>query len=46
MKNRSESLEDKTAALYKAPEVYKGERSTQKVDMWALGIIVYELTTN
>jgi serine/threonine protein kinase len=32
--------------LYKAPEVYKDEKSsTTKVDMWAAGIILFELTT-
>ena len=32
--------------MYKAPEVYKDEKSaTTKVDMWALGIILFELTT-
>jgi serine/threonine protein kinase len=32
--------------LYKAPEIYKDEKSsTSKVDLWALGIILFELTT-
>lgn len=42
----SQTLGDRTAPLYKAPEVYKDEKSaTTKVDMWALGIILFELTT-
>jgi serine/threonine protein kinase len=28
-----------------APEVFKGEVPTTKVDMWALGIILYEMAT-
>ncbi len=28
-----------------SPEVVKGERPTYKVDMWALGILLYQLTT-
>ena len=44
--NYSQSLADRTALLYKAPEVYKDEKSsTTKVDMWAAGIILFELTT-
>ena len=42
---QSQSLADRTATLYKAPEVFKGETPTTKVDMWALGIILFELTT-
>jgi eukaryotic-like serine/threonine-protein kinase len=26
-----------------APEIFKNEPSTTKVDMWALGIILYQL---
>ena len=44
MKNSS-TLADHTAAFYKAPEVFKGEETTMKVDMWALGIILFELST-
>ncbi len=32
-----------TTKAYIAPEVVKGGASTTKVDMWALGIIFYEL---
>ncbi len=28
-----------------APEVMRGEKSTIKVDMWALGIILFQLIT-
>ena len=43
MKN-SQTLAEHTAPFYKAPQVFKGEETTIKVDMWALGIILYELT--
>lgn len=43
VENNSESLKDRTAAFYRAPEVFKGEDPTTKVDMWALGIILFEL---
>jgi serine/threonine protein kinase len=44
--NYSQSLADRTALMYKAPEVFKDEKSaTTKVDMWALGLILFELTT-
>ena len=44
--NFTSTLADRTAPFYKAPEVYKDEKSaTTKVDMWALGIILFELTT-
>ncbi len=33
--------EGKTAPPYKSPEIYMGESETIKVDLWALGIIVY-----
>lgn len=45
VENFSESLKDLTAAFYKAPEVFKGEDPTTKVDMWALGVILFELQT-
>jgi serine/threonine protein kinase len=41
----SDTLADLTATFYKAPEVFKGEDPSSKVDMWSLGIILFELTT-
>ena len=44
--NYSQTLADRTALFYKAPEVFRDEKSaTTKVDMWALGLILFELTT-
>jgi serine/threonine protein kinase len=34
-----------TSPAYIAPEVIKNEPTTKKVDMWALGIILYQLVT-
>ena len=31
--------------VYMAPEIYNGEKYTNKVDIWALGCIIYELCT-
>lgn len=31
---------------YMAPEVYMRERQTEKVDIWALGILIFEMTHN
>ena len=31
--------------VYTAPEIYNGEKYTNKVDIWALGCIIYELCT-
>ena len=31
--------------LYMAPEIFKGQKYNNKVDMWALGCIIYELCT-
>jgi serine/threonine protein kinase len=46
LENYSQTLADRTALFYKAPEVFKDEKSaTPKVDMWALGLILFELTT-
>ena len=44
--NKSQTLADLTAKFYKAPEVFKDSKlSSTKVDMWALGIILFELVT-
>jgi serine/threonine protein kinase len=42
---QSQTLANLTAKFYKAPEVFKEQSPTTKVDMWALGIILFELTT-
>ncbi len=34
-----------TSPAYIAPEVMCGELTTSKVDMWALGIILYQLVS-
>ena len=39
------TLADLTPYEYKAPEVFRGLDPTLKVDMWGLGIILFELTT-
>ena len=31
---------------YMAPEVYLGEQQTNKVDVWAVGVLLYELFHN
>ena len=31
---------------YMAPEIYKREVQTEKVDIWALGVLLYEMTHN
>jgi serine/threonine protein kinase len=31
--------------FYKAPEMLQGETSTEKVDIWALGITLYQMLT-
>ena len=43
--NQTQTLANLTAKFYRAPEVFKGQAPTTKVDMWALGIILFELTT-
>ena len=35
----------KTTPAYASAEAIRGESETQKVDLWALGIIVYQLIT-
>ena len=30
---------------YKAPEIFEGGNYSQDVDMWAVGVIIYELFT-
>jgi eukaryotic-like serine/threonine-protein kinase len=35
-----------TSPAYMAPEVVRNETPTNKVDMWALGIILYQLVTS
>jgi serine/threonine protein kinase len=40
-KTMTETMGKKTTPAYIAPEVIKGEAPTRKVDIWALGIILY-----
>jgi serine/threonine protein kinase len=35
-----------TSPAYKAPEMIKEKPSTTKVDMWALGVILYQFFSN
>ena len=35
-----------TTIAYKAPEVIKMQEATSKVDIWALGVILYQLLTS
>jgi len=30
---------------YRAPELWQGQENTEKTDIWALGIILYEMMT-
>jgi NIMA (never in mitosis gene a)-related kinase 1/4/5 len=39
------TLGGQTTPAYQAPEVIKGEYPTDKVDIWAAGIILYQLCT-
>jgi serine/threonine protein kinase len=39
-------LSGKTTPAYMAPEMIAEKPSTTKVDMWALGVIIYELFSN
>ena len=38
---KTETLEGRATLAYAAPEVVDEKLSTPKVDMWALGIILY-----
>jgi NIMA (never in mitosis gene a)-related kinase 1/4/5 len=44
-KTITSTLGGQTTPAYQAPEVIKGEEATSKVDVWALGIILYQLCT-
>ena len=39
-------MSGKTTPAYMAPEMIAEKPSTTKVDMWALGVIIYELFSN
>ena len=39
-------MSGKTTPAYMAPEMIAEKQSTTKVDMWALGVIIYELFSN
>ena len=41
-----DTLRGKTSPAYSAPEVIDEEPSTPKVDMWSLGIILYQLVSS
>jgi serine/threonine protein kinase len=34
------------AKLYRAPEIYKNEKYSNKIDIWSFGVIMYELMFN
>jgi serine/threonine protein kinase len=40
------TLNGLNSPAYMAPEMIAGEKSTKKVDMWALGVILHELAAN
>ena len=42
---QSSTLAELTTSYYISPEVIKGEKVTSKVDIWALGILFYQLAT-
>jgi serine/threonine protein kinase len=39
-------LSGKTTPAYMAPELIAQKPSTTKVDMWALGVIIYQIFSN
>jgi serine/threonine protein kinase len=41
--NLDDIFEGMTTPIYMSPETIKKSRSTTKVDMWAIGIILYQL---
>ncbi len=43
---RTVTMQGTTTAEYISPEVLMGESETTKVDLWALGIIVYMMITS
>jgi serine/threonine protein kinase len=42
----TKTLSGKTTPAYMAPEMIAEKLSTTKVDMWALGVILYQLVSN
>lgn len=44
--NLNVPIEDQTFPSYIAPEVILNKPATSKVDMWALGIILYQLVSS
>ncbi len=45
-KTLSKTFTGATTPAYVAPEVSRNEGATNKVDIWALGIILYEMVTS
>jgi serine/threonine protein kinase len=43
---RTATMKGDTTPAYIAPEVIKGQDETLKVDMWALGIMLYEMVNS
>jgi serine/threonine protein kinase len=41
-----DTLEGRTSPAYSAPEVINGKASTIKVDMWAIGIMLYQFVSS
>lgn len=42
---KSEMLTPTGTLIYKAPEMFEGGGYDEKIDLWALGVIMYELVT-